>query len=174
MWRGSFEIPEYTGYVTGLGRSHLGRSEKRAYNPFFIPTSSSEIFGMAREPLKKKPPLSIHAVPTGSQSLCLLDHRPITGSYNCMPGNGILFNHESPRPRETFVVAQNSRVCAHQGGPEKHLYLGNWTPSANWLAHKCGKRCCLHASQDDPQDYFIVPANSTVKEFVEPFRACRL
>ena len=126
--RVSFDMPEYTGNVTGLGTTRILEAIRRSKNKTkFYQASSSEMFGAAPPPQNEKTPFcprSPYACAKVYSYWMVVNYR--TG-YNIFAVNGILFNHESPRRGETFVTRKITRAIASILAKKQHyLYLGNW------------------------------------------------
>ncbi|MFZ2620993.1 MAG: GDP-mannose 4,6-dehydratase [Minisyncoccia bacterium] len=169
----SFDLPEYTGGVTGLGTLRIldtmrqvGLDKTRFYQ-----ASSSEMFGQAAEiPLKETSmfhPRSPYGVAKVYAYWITKNYRE---SYNMFAVNGILFNHESPRRGETFVTRKITRGLSRvKLGIDEKLYLGNLDAKRDWGYAKdyvYGMWLMLQAKK--PGDY-ILATNEThsVREFVE-------
>jgi GDPmannose 4,6-dehydratase len=170
--RVSFEIPEYTGDVTGLGTLRiLDAIRETGVKTRFYQASSSEMYGMVRETPQKETtpfyPRSPYGVAKIYAYWITVNYREAYNLYAC---NGILFNHESPRRGETFVSRKISRGVARiKAGLEKYLYLGNLEARRDWgYAPEYVEAMWLMLQQDQPQDYVIATGEThTVKEFVE-------
>src|ERR1700732_2595844 len=126
--RVSFDIPEYTGDVTGLGTIRILEAiRETGVHTRFYQASSSEMFGKVQEvPQTERTPFwprSPYGVAKVFAYWATVNYRE---SYGLHAGNGILFNHESPRRGETFVTRKISRaVAAIQHGLQHDLFLGN-------------------------------------------------
>ncbi|MCS6983552.1 MAG: GDP-mannose 4,6-dehydratase, partial [Leptospiraceae bacterium] len=124
--RVSFDMPEYTGDITGLGTTRLLEAIRRSgIKTKFYQASSSEMFGASPPPQNEKTPFyprSPYAVAKVYAYWMTINYREAYGLFAC---NGILFNHESPRRGETFVTRKITRALAHiLAGKQKKLYLG--------------------------------------------------
>src|SRR5512135_1736868 len=125
--RVSFDIPEYTGDVTGLGTVRILESLRRAgCKARYYQASSSEMFGASPPPQDEKTPFYPRS-PYGAAKVysywMAVNYRE---AYGIFASNGILFNHESPRRGETFVTRKVTRaVAAIKAGKQKDLFLGN-------------------------------------------------
>ena len=132
--RVSFDMPEYTGDVTGLGTIRLLDAIRRSgVKTRFYQASSSEMFGASPPPQNEKTPFYPRS-PYGAAKVysywIAVNYRE---SYNMFSCNGILFNHESPRRGETFVTRKITRALAHiKVGKQKCLYLGNLDAKRDW------------------------------------------
>ena len=175
--RVSFDIPEYTGDVDGLGAQRIleairetGLMKKVRY----YQASSSEMFGKVQEvPQTETTPFWPRS-PYGCAKVyaywLTVNYRE---SYNLHASNGILFNHESPRRGETFVTRKITRAATHiKTGLQESLYLGNIDAQRDWgYAKEYIEMMWLMLQQDNPDDY-VVATNEThsVKDFcVEAF-----
>ena len=170
----SFEIPEYTGMVDGLGTLRileavrlLGMENKtRIYQ-----ASTSEMFGKVQEiPQKETTPFYPRS-PYGVAKLygywIVKNYRE---SYGLHASSGILFNHESPRRGETFVTRKITRGLSRiSTGEQDILYLGNLNSKRDWGHSKdFVEAMWLMLQQDEPDDYVIATGEQySVREFVE-------
>jgi len=170
--RVSFDIPEYTADVTGIGTIRILEAVREAgVKPRFYQASSSEMFGKVQEvPQTEKTPFwprSPYGVAKVFSYWATVNYRE---SYELHASNGILFNHESPRRGETFVTRKISRSVARiKCGLDKELYLGNLEARRDWgYAPEYVQGMWLMLQQDRPDDY-ILATNEThsVQEFVE-------
>jgi GDPmannose 4,6-dehydratase len=169
--RVSFEMPEYTGDVTGLGTTRILDSIRRAgINARFYQASSSEMFGNAPAPQNEKTPFqpcSPYAVAKTYAYWMAVTYRE---GYKLFACNGILFNHESPRRGETFVTRKVTRAVARiVAGHQSKLYLGNLDSRRDWgYAPEFVEAMWLILQQDQPDDYVIGTGEAhSVREFVE-------
>ena len=170
--RVSFDIPEYTADVTGIGTIRILEAIRESgVKPRFYQASSSEMFGKVQEvPQTEKTPFwprSPYGVAKVFSYWATVNYRE---SYGLHASNGILFNHESPRRGETFVTRKISRAVARiKCGLDKALYLGNLDARRDWgYAPEYVQGMWLMLQQDLPDDY-ILATNEThsVREFVE-------
>lgn len=170
----SFESPEYTADVTGLGTLRLLESirflglEKKTR---FYQASTSELFGLVQEVPQKETtpfyPRSPYAAAKLYSYWITVNYREAYGMYAC---NGILFNHESPRRGETFVTRKITRSLANIAqGLEKKLYLGNMNALRDWGHAKDYVRMqWMMLQQEQPEDFVIATGvQYSVREFVE-------
>jgi len=170
----SFESPEYTANVDGLGTLRildavrvLGLTETVR----FYQASTSELFGLAQEiPQKETTPFHPRS-PYGVAKLygywITVNYREAYGMYAC---NGILFNHESPVRGETFVTRKITRGLARiKVGLQECLFLGNLDARRDWgHARDYVEMQWLMLQQDAPDDYVIATGRQySVREFVE-------
>ena len=170
--RVSFDIPEYTADVTGIGTIRILDAIREAgVRTRFYQASSSEMFGKAQEvPQTEKTPFWPRS-PYGAAKVfaywATVNYRE---SYGLHASNGILFNHESPRRGETFVTRKISRVVARiKYGLENALFLGNLDAQRDWgYAPEFVEGMWLMLQQDDPDDYVLATNEThTVREFAE-------
>src|SRR5262249_29645076 len=133
--RVSFDIPEYTGDVTGIGTIRILEAiRETGLKTKFYQASSSEMFGSAQEiPQRETTPFhprSPYAAAKVYAYWMTVNYRESYGIFAC---NGILFNHESPRRGETFVTRKITRAAAHiKAGLQDKLYLGNLDSKRDW------------------------------------------
>ena len=133
--RVSFDIPEYTGDVTGLGTVRLLEAIHEVGLPTrFYQAGSSEMYGLVQEVPQNETTPFYPRSPYGAAKVyahwITVNYRESYGLFAC---NGILFNHESPRRGETFVTRKITRAAAHiQAGLQDKLYLGNLDAKRDW------------------------------------------
>ncbi|MEK7453017.1 MAG: GDP-mannose 4,6-dehydratase [Patescibacteria group bacterium] len=170
--RVSFDIPEYTGDVTGLGTLRILDAIKNSdIKTKFYQASSSEMFGKAFEiPLKETTPFYPRS-PYGCAKVygywTTINYRESYGLFAC---NGILFNHESPRRGETFVTKKITRGLSRIAlGKEEKLYIGNLDAQRDWgYAKDYVYGMWLMLQQEKPDDYILATNEThTVREFIE-------
>jgi len=170
--RVSFDIPEYTADVTGIGTIRILEAIREAgVKTRFYQASSSEMFGKVQEvPQTERTPFwprSPYGVAKVFAYWATVNYRE---SYGLHASNGILFNHESPRRGETFVTRKISRSVARiKCGLDNSLFLGNLEARRDWgYAPEYVQGMWLILQQDRPDDY-IMATNEThsVREFVE-------
>jgi GDPmannose 4,6-dehydratase len=170
----SFEMPEYTGMVDGLGTLRileavrlLGMEKKtRIYQ-----ASTSELYGLVQEVPQKETTPFYPRSPYGVAKLygywIIKNYRE---SYGLHASSGILFNHESPRRGETFVTRKITRGLSRiSTGEQDVLYLGNLNAKRDWgHAKDFVEAMWLMLQQDNPDDYVIATGKQySVREFVE-------
>ena len=169
----SFDVPEYTADVVGLGVIRmLDAVRDLGKNCKFYQASTSELFGgiPGTEPQNENTPFYPKS-PYGAAKLyaywITVNYRE---SYDLFACNGILFNHESPRRGETFVTKKITQAVAKifQGKQDK-LTLGNLDAKRDWgHAKDFVYAQWLMLQQDKPEDYVIATGEThTVREFVE-------
>ncbi|MFZ2072719.1 MAG: GDP-mannose 4,6-dehydratase [Minisyncoccia bacterium] len=171
--RVSFDMPEYTADVTGLGTVRIldAMREVGLNKTRFYQASSSEMFGKACEiPLKETSafhPRSPYGVAKVFAYWFTKNYRE---SYNMFASNGILFNHESERRGETFVTRKITKGLAKiKLGKEEKLYLGNLDAQRDWGHAKDFVYGMWLILQADKPDDFVLATNEShsVREFVE-------
>jgi GDPmannose 4,6-dehydratase len=169
--RVSFDMPEYTGDVTGLGVTRLLEIIRHSgIKTRFYQASSSELFGASAPPQNEETPMlprSPYAVAKLYGYWMVRNYREAYGLYAV---NGILFNHESPRRGETFVTRKITRALARiKLGLQQKLYLGNLEARRDWgYAPDFVEAMWLMLQQDTMEDYVIATGEShSVREFLE-------
>jgi GDPmannose 4,6-dehydratase len=170
--RVSFDIPEYTADVTGVGTIRILEAIRESgVKPRFYQASSSEMYGKVQAvPQTETTPFWPRS-PYGCAKMfgywATVNYRE---SYGLFASNGILFNHESPRRGETFVTRKISRaVAAIKLGLQKELYLGNMEAKRDWgYAPEYVEGMWRMLQADAPDDYVLATNEThTVKEFVQ-------
>jgi len=168
----SFDVPEYTGEVTGLGATRLleavrelGLNETRIYQ-----ASSSEMFGASPPPQNEATPFYPRS-PYGCAKVYAywigVNYRE---AYGLHVSNGILFNHESPRRGETFVTRKVTRAASRiKVGLQQKLYLGNLEAKRDWgYAKDYVEAMWLMLQQPKGDDYVVATGEAhTVRELCE-------
>ncbi len=176
----SFEVPEYTGEITGLGTTRLLEAVRDSgIKTRFYQASSSEMFGKVREiPQSEKTPFyprSPYAAAKVYAYWMTVNYREAYDMFAC---NGILFNHESPRRGETFVTRKIAMAVARiKHGVQDCLYLGNLDAKRDWgFAGDYVEAMWLMLQQKKPGDYVIATGETrSVRDFVkEAFRCAGL
>ncbi len=170
--RVSFDTPEYTAEVTGLGAVRLLEAVRRSgLQPKLYQASSSELFGKAAEVPQRETtpfhPRSPYAAAKAYAYFIAQNYREAYGMYVC---NGILFNHESERRGETFVTRKITRAAGRiKHGLQDKLYLGNLEAKRDWgHAEDFVEAMWLMLQQDEPDDYAIGTGEThSVREFLE-------
>lgn len=170
----SFEEPEYTANVDGLGTLRLLeaiRLLKREESTRFYQASTSELYGEVREiPQTEKTPFyprSPYAAAKLYAYWITVNYREAYGMYAC---NGILFNHESPLRGETFVTRKITRALAKiKLGLQETLYLGNMDALRDWgHARDYVEMQWLMLQQEKPEDFVISTGEQySVRDFVK-------
>ncbi|WP_119271324.1 GDP-mannose 4,6-dehydratase [Taklimakanibacter deserti] len=169
----SFEMPEYTANVDGMGTLRLLeaiRFLKLEERTRFYQASTSELYGLVQEvPQRESTPFhprSPYAVAKLYAYWITVNYREAYGLFAC---NGILFNHESPRRGETFVTRKITRGMANIAqGLESCLYMGNMDALRDWGHAKDYVRMqWMMLQQDRPEDYVIATGRQfSVREFI--------
>lgn len=170
----SFEVPEYTADVDGIGTLRLLEAirtcglEKKAR---FYQASTSELYGLVQEVPQRETtpfyPRSPYACAKLYAYWIVVNYREAYGMYAC---NGILFNHESPRRGETFVTRKITRAVARISlGLQDRLYMGNIDAKRDWgFAGDYVELMWLMLQQDKPEDYVMATGvTTTVRTFIE-------
>ena len=170
--RVSFDIPEYTAEITGLGTVRLLEAIRESgLRPKFYQASSSEMFGKVLEiPQRETTPFYPRS-PYGAAKVyahwITVNYREAYGLFAC---NGILFNHESPRRGETFVTRKITRAAARiKLGLQEELFLGNLDAKRDWgYAGDYVEAMWLMLQQPQADDYVVASGEShTVREFLD-------
>jgi GDPmannose 4,6-dehydratase len=168
--RVSFDTPEYTGNVTGLGTTRLLEAIRRCdTSTRFYQASSSEMFGSALPPQNEDTVFQPRSPYACAKLYAYWMTRNYREGYNLYAANGILFNHESPRRGETFVTRKITRGIARiLAGKEKFLYLGNLGARRDWGFAPEYVECMWRIlQQDQPGDYVIGTGEThSVNEFL--------
>ncbi len=170
--RVSYDIPEYTGDIVGLGTIRLLEALRETKVPArFYQASSSEMYGkvQAVPQIETTPfwPRSPYAVAKVYGYWATVNYRE---SYGMHASNGILFNHESPRRGETFVTRKITRAVARiHLGMQKDLYLGNLDAKRDWGYAKEYVEGMWQMLQQPEGDDYVLATNEThsVREFCE-------
>ena len=167
----SFETPEYTGDVSGLGAMRLleavraSRLDTRVYQ-----ASTSELFGSAPPPQSERTafhPRSPYGVAKLYAYWATVNYRE---AYDMFAVNGILFNHESPRRGETFVTRKITRAVARiKAGIQDRLYLGNVESTRDWgYAPEYVEGMWRMLQVSEPDDFVLATGvGATVEQFAE-------
>jgi GDPmannose 4,6-dehydratase len=170
--RVSFDIPEYTSDITGVGAIRILEAiRETGVRPRFYQASSSEMFGkvQAVPQVETTPfwPRSPYGVAKVFAYWATVNYRE---SYGLHASNGILFNHESPRRGETFVTRKITRAVARiKRGLQKELYLGNLDARRDWgYAREYVEGMWRILQKDEPGDYVLATNEThTVREFCQ-------
>ncbi len=169
--RVSFDMPEYTGDVTGLGTLRLLEAiRKTGIKTRFYQASSSEMFGAAPPPQRETTPFQPQSPYAAAKVYAYYIARNYRDAYKLFAANGILFNHESPRRGETFVTRKITRAAARiKLGLQEKLYLGNLEAKRDWgFAGDYVEAMWLILQQDKPDDFVIATGEThSVREFAE-------
>ena len=167
----SFEVPDYTGEVTGLGTVRLLEAiHASGIDVRFYQASSSEMFGSQPPPQSESTqfhPRSPYACAKVFAYHATVNFRE---SYDMFTVNGILFNHESPRRGENFVTRKiTSAVARIAAGLQDHLSLGALDPLRDWgYAPDYVEAMWMMLQHDEPGDYVVATGEShSVREFCQ-------
>jgi GDPmannose 4,6-dehydratase len=170
--RVSFDTPEYTAEVTGLGTIRILEAVRRSgVQTKIYQASSSELFGKVAETPQTETtpfhPRSPYAAAKAYAFYIAQNYREAYGMYVC---NGILFNHESERRGETFVTRKITRAVGRiKHGLQGELHLGNLDAKRDWgHAEDYVEAMWLMLQQDEPDDYVVGTGEThSVREFLE-------
>ena len=170
--RVSFDIPEYTGDVTGLGTLRiLDAIRESGVKTKFYQASSSEMFGLVQHvPQTEETPFHPRSPYGVAKVYGYWITKNYRESYDLFACNGILFNHESPRRGETFVTRKITRGLARiKLGVEDAIYMGNLDAKRDWgYAKDYVEGMWMMLQQDEPNDYVLATNEThTVREFIE-------
>ncbi|TSD03466.1 MAG: GDPmannose 4,6-dehydratase [Parcubacteria group bacterium Athens0714_16] len=171
--RVSFDMPEYTADVTGLGTIRIldAMREVGLSKTKFYQASSSEMFGKAVEiPLKETTPFHPRSPYGCAKVYAYWVTKNYRESYGMFASNGVLFNHESPRRGETFVTKKITHGLARiKLGKEEKLYLGNLDAKRDWgYAKDFVYGMWLILQHKKPDDFLLATNEShSVREFAE-------
>lgn len=169
--RVSFDMPEYTGDVTGLGTVRILEAiRKTGVKTRFYQASSSEMFGGAPAPQSEQTPFEPRSPYAAAKVYAYWLVKNYREGYGLFASNGILFNHESPRRGETFVTRKITRAIARiRLGLQGKLYLGNLEARRDWgFAPEYVEAMWLMLQQDSPDDFAIGTGEShSVREFCQ-------
>jgi GDPmannose 4,6-dehydratase len=170
--RVSFDIPEYTAEVTGLGTVRILEAIRESgLTPKFYQASSSEMFGKVQEVPQRETTPFYPRSPYGAAKVyaywITVNYRE---AYNIFACNGILFNHESSRRGETFVTRKITKAAVRiKLGLQQDLYLGNLDAKRDWgYAGDYVQAMWLMLQQEEADDYVIATGEThTVRELLD-------
>jgi len=169
--RVSFDIPEYTGNISGLATTRILEMLRRSSRTIrFYQASSSELFGSSSPPQNEKTsfrPRSPYACAKAYAFSMTVNYRE---GYHLFATNGILFNHESPRRGEIFVTRKITQALARiLAKKQEKIYLGNLEAKRDWgFAPEYVEAMWKILRNDEPQDFVIGTGQGhTVREFLE-------
>jgi len=169
--RVSFDVPEYTGEITGLGAIRLLEAIRESgIAPRFYQASSSELYGSSPAPQSESTPFhprSPYAVAKLYAYWITVNYREAYGMFAC---NGVLFNHEGPRRGETFVSRKITRAAARiKLGLQDKLFLGNLDAKRDWgYAGDYVEAMWLMLQQEQADDFVIATGEChTVRDFLD-------
>lgn len=168
----SFEVPEYTAEVDGIGTLRLlDAIRETGINARFYQASTSELYGKVVEVPQSETTPFYPRSPYGVAKLyafwIVKNYRE---AYNLHASNGILFNHESPRRGETFVTRKITMAVARiHRGLQACFYMGNLDSRRDWgYAPDYVRMMHMMLQQDQPDDYVVATGEMhTVREFIE-------
>ena len=168
--RVSFDIPEYTGEVTGLGTARILEAVRRSgVKSRLYQASSSELYGNSPPPQNENTPFKPRSPYAAAKLYSYWMTVNYREAYDMHASNGILFNHESPRRGETFVTRKITMALAKiLAGQQDKLFLGNLKSSRDWgYAPEYVEAMWLILQQDKPGDYVIATGHTySVEEFL--------
>lgn len=175
--RVSFDMPEYTADVVGLGTLRLlDAIRESGVKTRFYQASSSEMFGKVQEvPQKESTPFYPRSPYACAKVFAYWITKNYREAYNLFACNGILFNHESPRRGKTFVTKKITRGLTRiKLGLDKKLFLGNLDAKRDWgFTKDYVYGMWLTLQQPKPDDYILATGEShSVREFVEETAKC--
>ena len=169
--RVSFDVPEYTGEITGLGTVRLLEAiRETGVKTRFYQASSSEMYGNVPGPLNEQSyfqPRSPYAAAKVYAYWITVNYRE---GYDLFACNGILFNHESPRRGEPFVSRKITKAAARiKLGRQDKLFLGNLDAKRDWgYAKDYVEAMWMMLQHDRPDDYVIATGEThSVREFLD-------
>lgn len=170
--RVSFDVPEYTGEVTGLGTVRILEAIREAgIRPKFYQASSSELYGKVMETPQTETtpfyPRSPYGCAKAYAYYITVNYRESYGMFAC---NGILFNHESERRGETFVSRKITRAATRiKLGLQDKLYLGNLDARRDWgYAKDYVEAMWLMMQTDEADDYVIATGETySIRDFLD-------
>jgi GDPmannose 4,6-dehydratase len=167
----SFEIPEYTGMVTGLGTTRILEAIQRSgIQARFYQASSSEMYGSAPPPQSEATPFEPRSPYAIAKLYAFWMTRNYREAYKMFAVNGILFNHESPRRGETFLSRKVTRAVARiLAGRQKKVFLGNLDTRRDYgYAPEYVEAMWRMLQLDEPGDFVLgTGVAPTMREFVE-------
>jgi len=168
----SFEVPEYTAEVDGIGvLRFLDAIKEIGIKTKFYQASTSELYGKVQEvPQTENTPFYPRSPYGVAKQYAFWIVKNYREAYDLFACNGILFNHESPRRGETFVTRKITRGLANiLAKKEKKIYLGNIEAKRDWgYAPEFVEAMWLMLQRDEPDDFVIGTGEThSVKEFLE-------
>ncbi|MDH5674599.1 MAG: GDP-mannose 4,6-dehydratase [Myxococcales bacterium] len=170
--RVSFDLPEYTGDVSGLGSIRLLEAIRDAeLRPRFYQASSSELYGgVGPAPQNEDTPFYPRSPYAAAKAYAFHITRNYREAYGLFAVNGILFNHESPRRGETFVTRKITRALGRiKHGLQEKIHLGNLDAKRDWgFAGDYVEAMWMMLQVDEPDDYVVATGEThSVREFLE-------
>ncbi len=168
--RVSFDIPEYTSDITGLGATRLLEAIRRSgVKARYYQASSSEMFGATPPPQNEETSFHPRSPYAAAKLYAYWMTRNYRDGYGLYGANGILFNHESPRRGQTFVTHKITRALVNITlGKQDKLYLGNLDAERDWgYAPEYVSAMWLMLQHDAPGDYVVGTGEThSVKDFL--------
>lgn len=168
--RVSFDEPEYTGDITGLGTARaLEAVRLMSPKSRYYQASSSEMFGATPPPQNEETPFYPRSPYGAAKVYSYWMTKNYREAYDLFAVNGILFNHESPRRGETFVTRKITRAVARiKSGLQSKLYLGNLDAVRDWgYAPEYVEGMWRMLQHDKPLDYVLATGHAaTIKDFL--------
>ena len=168
--RVSFDEPEFTGDVTGLGTTRILEAIRATEIPArFYQASSSEMFGSTPPPQDESSLFRPRSPYAAAKVYAYWMARNYREAYGIFAVNGIMFNHESPRRGETFVSRKITMAVARiAAGQQEHLYMGNLDAQRDWgYAKEYVEAMWRMLQADQPDDYVIATGIShSVRDFL--------
>jgi GDPmannose 4,6-dehydratase len=169
--RVSFDEPEHTGDVTGMGSVRLLEAVRLSgINTRYYQASSSELYGATPPPQNETSPFYPRSPYAAAKLFSYWATRNYREAYGLFAVNGILFNHESPRRGETFVTRKITRAVARiKAGVQNDVYLGNLDAVRDWgYAPEYVQGMWRMLQADEPDDYVLATGvGYTIKDFLE-------
>jgi GDPmannose 4,6-dehydratase len=169
--RVSFDVPEYTGEITGLGTVRLlDAIRETGVKTKFYQASSSEMFGNMPGPLNENTPFQPRSPYAAAKVYAYWITVNYREGYGIFASNGILFNHESPRRGETFVSRKITQAAAKiKLGRQDKLFLGNLDAKRDWgYARDYVEAMWMMLQQNEPDDFVIATGEThSVREFLD-------
>lgn len=175
--RVSFDVPEYTGEIAGLGAVRLLEAIRRLdLKTKFYQASSSELYGKVREvPQRETTPFHPRSPYAAAKAYAFYITQNYRESYGLFAVNGILFNHESPRRGETFVTRKITRAATRiKLGLQQKVYLGNLEAKRDWGFAGDYVEGMWRMLQAEKADDYVLATGEThsVEEFLRETFAC--
>ena len=168
--RVSFDEPEYTGDVTGMGTTRLLEAIRMTEVPSrFYQASSSEMFGATLPPQAEDTAFCPRSPYGAAKVYSYWMTRNYREGHGLFAVNGIMFNHESPRRGETFVTRKITRAAARiAAGQQQYVWLGNLDAARDWgYAKEYVEAMWLMLQHDRPEDFVIATGTRyTVEDFL--------
>ena len=169
--RVSFDEPEYTGDITGIGTTRVLEAIRNVgLECRFYQASSSEMFGATPPPQDESTPFWPRSPYGAAKVYSYWITRNYREAYGMFAVNGILFNHESPRRGETFVTRKITRAVARiAAGQQSELFMGNLDSVRDWgYAPEYVEAMWRMLQADSPDDFVVATGTHyTVKDFLE-------